>query len=116
MCVLTVTSRVHCSYFYPVGISLYSTPLYGKFRRPIFHITVLFIDKEESVKRQLRRGQLALIHNQMVKTTGVGELKQVRETDLDPQLAEYVDIHSAGRRVTVREKEFIVGLCTSYTV
>jgi hypothetical protein len=37
----------------------------GKFRRPIFHITVLYIDKEESVKRQMRRGELAIQHNEV---------------------------------------------------
>jgi adenylate kinase len=58
-----------------------------KFRRPIFHITVLYIDKEESVKRQIRRGQLAVHHNEMVANTGVGHNKQVRETDLSPALA-----------------------------
>lgn len=58
-----------------------------KFRRPIFHITVLYIDKEESVKRQMRRGQLAVHHNEMVTNTGVGDNKPVRETDLSPALA-----------------------------
>jgi len=59
----------------------------GKFRRPIFHITVLYIDKEESVRRQMRRGQVALHHNEMVASTGIGERKPVRETDLSPGLA-----------------------------
>ena len=61
--------------------------LSAKFRRPIFHITVLYIDKEESVKRQMRRGELALHHNEMVQQTGIGSLKPVRETDLSPSLA-----------------------------
>jgi adenylate kinase len=61
--------------------------LAGKFRRPIFHITVLYIDKEESVKRQMRRGELALHHNEMVANTGIGERKAVRETDLSAELA-----------------------------
>jgi hypothetical protein len=60
---------------------------FGKFRRPIFHVTVLYIDKEESVKRQMRRGQLALHHNEMVQNTGIGSMKPVRETDLSPTLA-----------------------------
>lgn len=64
------------------------TPLYSRFPRPIFHITVLFIDKDESVKRQLRRGVLAKQHNDMVLSTGIGEIKPVRETDIDPKLAE----------------------------
>jgi adenylate kinase len=64
------------------------TLFYHKFRRPIFHIVVLYIDKEESVRRQLRRGKLAQQHNEVVLTTGIGQLKQVRETDIDPKLAE----------------------------
>ncbi len=51
------------------------------------HITVLYIDKEESVKRQMRRGEAALHHNEMVANTGIGERKPVRETDLSPVLA-----------------------------
>ena len=64
------------------------TALYHKFHRPIFHITVLYIDKDESIRRQLRRGKLAQIHNDVVAATGVGELKPVRETDLISSLAE----------------------------
>lgn len=67
------------------------TELRAKFKqigRPSFHITVLFISKDESVRRQLRRGKLATIHNEIVAATGVGELKPVRETDLDARLAE----------------------------
>lgn len=48
---------------------------------------MLYIDKEESVKRQMRRGQLALHHNEMVANTGIGSPKPVRETDLSPTLA-----------------------------
>jgi len=57
------------------------------FRRPVFHIIVMYIDKDESVRRQMRRGELAMAHNAMVQTTGIGKLKQVRETDLSPELA-----------------------------
>ena len=65
-----------------------NTPLYYKFPRPIFHMTVLYIDKDESVRRQLRRGKLAQIHNDIVATTGIGEMKPIRETDLEMKLAE----------------------------
>ena len=65
-----------------------TTAHYHKFHRPIFHITVLYIDKDESVRRQLRRGKLAQIHNDVVAATGIGEMKPVRETDLNPALAE----------------------------
>jgi hypothetical protein len=35
----------------------------------------------------MRRGQLALHHNEMVSNTGIGSPKPVRETDLSPTLA-----------------------------
>lgn len=52
-----------------------------------FHIIVLFIDEAESVKRQLNRGRLAIVHNEKVHESGVGEIKEVRKTDLDEDAA-----------------------------
>jgi adenylate kinase len=57
------------------------------FKKPHFHIVVLFIDEKESVKRQLNRGQEALEHNEEVIASGVGELEELRPTDLDPRAA-----------------------------
>lgn len=57
------------------------------FKKPHFHIVVLFIDEKESVKRQVRRGEESLAHNEEVKESGVGELEEVRPTDLDPEAA-----------------------------
>ncbi|WP_269522378.1 nucleoside monophosphate kinase [Coraliomargarita parva] len=57
------------------------------FKKPHFHIVVLFVDEKESVKRQVHRGQQALDHNEEVKESGVGELIDVRPTDLDPEAA-----------------------------
>jgi len=57
------------------------------FKKPAFHIVVLFIDEKESVKRQLNRGREALAHNQEVEASGVGELEELRPTDLDPEAA-----------------------------
>ena len=50
--------------------------------RPRLRVVVLFVDEATSIARQLRRGKKARDHNKRVKTTGVGELKPVRETDL----------------------------------
>ncbi|MDR2429845.1 MAG: nucleoside monophosphate kinase [Puniceicoccales bacterium] len=47
---------------------------------PRFHILVLFVDEEESVRRQLKRGREAL-------ASGGAAAKNVRKTDLDPGLA-----------------------------
>lgn len=58
-----------------------------EFRRPRFHIMVLFVDENESVARQLKRGQQVLKHNDEVRRTGVGELFEERPTDFDETLA-----------------------------
>jgi len=65
----------------------YSTEIAARFRRPIFHITVLFIDEGESIKRQLLRGEQGRLYNAVVETTGVGKRVEIRKTDLDPELA-----------------------------
>ena len=57
------------------------------FKKPHFHIVGLFIDEKESVKRQINRGKESLEHNEEVKESGVGELEEVRPTDLDPEAA-----------------------------
>lgn len=63
--------------------SLYS----DHFKKPQFHIVVLFVDEKESVRRQLYRGKQALEHNAEVKESGVGELIEVRPTDLSEDTA-----------------------------
>lgn len=57
------------------------------FKKPHFHIVVLFVDEKESVRRQIYRGQQAKAHNDEVEESGVGELFELRATDLDPQAA-----------------------------
>jgi adenylate kinase len=57
------------------------------FKKPAFHIVVLFIDEKESVKRQVNRGLEAQTHNEEVLESGVGELQELRPTDLDPEAA-----------------------------
>lgn len=61
------------------------SPLEQVFHKPIFHIIVLFIDEPESVKRQLKRGEDAIEHNKNVEASGVGEIIEVRKTDLEEQ-------------------------------
>ncbi len=66
----------------------YAATLYADyFKKPHFHIVVLFVDEKESVRRQLNRGQQARLQNEKVRESGVGELVEVRPTDLDPQAA-----------------------------
>jgi len=57
------------------------------FPKPIFHITVLFVDEKESIKRQLMRGKKAQEHNEKVRESGVGELMEERATDFDEDTA-----------------------------
>lgn len=57
------------------------------FKKPHFHIVVLFVDEKESVKRQLNRGREAMMHNSEVMEAGVGDLVELRPTDLDPKSA-----------------------------
>jgi len=60
----------------------FETELRAEFRSPTVHIMVLFVDELTSIERQLRRGRELLAHNERVRVTGVGELEEVRETDL----------------------------------
>ena len=62
-----------------------STDLEIFFKKPHFHIVVLFIDQNESVKRQIKRGEKAIHHNIDVKASSVGNIIEVRPTDLDPE-------------------------------
>jgi adenylate kinase len=63
------------------------TPLATNFRRPTIHAMVLFVGEKTSVNRQLQRGKEIEEHNQEVKVTGIGELRELRSTDLDPEKA-----------------------------
>src|SRR5688572_29610653 len=65
----------------------YDTPLRIHFRHPTVHIMVLFIDEAESVARQLKRGKETLVHNDKVRRTGMGQLREDRPTDHDEVLA-----------------------------
>ena len=57
------------------------------FKKPIFHIMVLFVDEAESVARQLKRGRQVVAHNEEVTRSGVGELWEERATDSSEALA-----------------------------
>ena len=57
-----------------------------RFPKPHFHILVLFVDENESVRRQLKRGQEALIQNEKAAREG-GPLAEVRKTDLTADAA-----------------------------
>lgn len=52
-----------------------------------FSVIVLMLDEEESVRRQLHRGQRCLQYNERIRKSGQGVQKEVRQTDLDPVVA-----------------------------
>jgi len=58
-----------------------------RFQRPVFQVTVLWVEENESVERQLKRGQKALINNREVDRKGVGQKIEVRTSDFDRQSA-----------------------------
>ena len=64
------------------------TPDAAHFKQPIFHIMVLFVDEAESIARQLKRGREVISHNDEVRSSGLGELWEERNTDFDPKLAQ----------------------------
>jgi adenylate kinase len=57
---------------------VFRTENFHRFRRPIYHITVLFVEEAESIRRQLERGKFALHHNQIMAQTGVNAIRFVR--------------------------------------
>jgi len=65
----------------------YHTDLQQYFPKSIFHIMVLFVDERESVERQIRRGSQTREHNEKVRASGVGDLKEERLTDFDENTA-----------------------------
>ena len=65
----------------------YDTPLHAHFRQPVIHIMVLFVDEKVSIDRQLRRGRDIQAYNQEVQASGIGEMMELRPTDLDVDAA-----------------------------
>lgn len=65
------------------------TPLASRFRRPTIHVMVLFVDEKTSVERQLHRGRKIAEHNEEVRATGIGELQELRPTDIDVEAAKH---------------------------
>jgi adenylate kinase len=80
-----------CKLLYDRMLSMHrefdGTPHARHFRRPTFHIVVLFVEERESINRQLKRGREIEAHNEKVRMTGVGTLMELRPTDLDVELA-----------------------------
>ncbi|MGK0187873.1 MAG: adenylate kinase [Verrucomicrobiales bacterium] len=65
------------------------TELAAFFRQPTIRVMVLFIDEKTSVERQLFRGRQIARYNDEVRANGVGELQELRSTDLDVDAAKH---------------------------
>lgn len=61
----------------------HGTPMARQFRKPTIHVVILFVEEKTSIERQLKRGREIERHNDEVRETGIGELKELRPTDLD---------------------------------
>jgi hypothetical protein len=46
-------------------------------------VVVLYVEQEESVRRQMMRAKLAAMHNTRVMDAGTGDLWELRATDVD---------------------------------
>lgn len=84
--------QVEClKLFYNKLIELRTNALKEKgespYLRPNFHILVLYVDEEVSVKRQIGRGRQALEKNAKLASAEKGEAEEVRATDLDEEKA-----------------------------
>lgn len=64
-----------------------NTKLAIHFRRPTVHVMVLFVTEKTSIARQIFRGKQIEEHNQEVMETGIGELQEVRATDVSLEKA-----------------------------
>jgi adenylate kinase len=64
-----------------------NTALGSSFPKLTVLAMVLFVEEDESVVRQLKRGRETLTHNEKVRRTSVGYLREVRPTDHDETLA-----------------------------
>jgi adenylate kinase len=65
----------------------FDTPMGPRFRRPIFRCTILYVTEQVAIDRQLSRGRKILAHNQEVEASGLGQLEELRPTDIDERLA-----------------------------
>jgi adenylate kinase len=81
-CLKLLVDRMHA-----LRREFFHTPLSIQFRHPTIHIMVLFVEEKESIARQLKRGHETRAHNEEVRRTGVGRLREDRPTDHDETLA-----------------------------
>ena len=64
-------------------------PLALNFRRPTIHAMVLFVSEKVSIERQRQRGLEILASNKKAEETGVGKVREIRETDLSTETSRH---------------------------
>jgi adenylate kinase len=64
-----------------------NTPLAIYFRRPTIHAMVLFVSERTSIERQIQRGLKVAAHNKEVEETSIGQVIDLRPTDLSEDTA-----------------------------
>ncbi len=65
----------------------HQTELARSFRKPTIHVVILFVEEAVSIERQLKRGLEIQHNNEEVDRTGIGDMLELRPTDLDPEAA-----------------------------
>ena len=69
-------------------------------------VVVLYVEQEESVRRQLTRAQLAAKHNTRVLDAGAGDLWELRPTDVDDaKCRRRYDVFKVGARCDARNSD-----------
>lgn len=86
----TATQVDFVKLLYDKLLSLYQRAADGpdewRFPKPSFKVVILYVDEEESVRRQMKRAKLASLHNQRVLDAGTGDVWNVRTTDVSEAL------------------------------
>jgi adenylate kinase len=59
----------------------------ARFRRPVFRVAILSVSEQVAIDRQLSRGRKIAENNKRVEATGIGEVEELRATDVDEHLA-----------------------------
>ncbi|CAK0784866.1 hypothetical protein CVIRNUC_008071 [Coccomyxa viridis] len=78
-----------------------------KYPLPSFKVVVLYVEQEESVRRQLTRAQLAAKHNTRVLDAGAGDLWELRPTDVDDaKCRRRYDVFKAHYTTLLRLKQY----------
>ncbi|KAK9843601.1 hypothetical protein WJX84_009096 [Apatococcus fuscideae] len=78
-----------------------------RFPRTSFKVVVLYVEQDESVRRQMLRAQQTALHNKRVEDAGTGELWNLRTTDTDVSKCKHrYEIFKAHYSTLLRLKQY----------